>query len=41
MLRQSARLLEFEGVTDPELARVARIVLRLASRLRTDRQAAA
>ena len=38
-LRQAGRLLELVGVNDTESARLAGIVFRLASRVRTDRLA--
>lgn len=36
-LRSAGRRLEWVGVTDPEAARLAGVVLRLASRVRTNR----
>jgi len=38
-LRQAGRLLEAVGVSDTESARLAGVVFRLASRVRTDRLA--
>lgn len=38
-LRQAGRLLEHVGVSDIESARLAGVVFRLASRVRTDRMA--
>lgn len=36
-LRSAGRALEWLGVVDPEAARLARVVFRLANRVRTDR----
>ncbi len=40
-LREAGRGLEFLGMSDPEADRMGRVLLRLASRVRTDRLAAA
>jgi hypothetical protein len=37
MVRAAGRLLEFDGVADAEAARLANVLFRLASRIRTDR----
>jgi len=37
MLREGARLIEYEAVADPDLDRTARLAFAAASRLRSDR----